>query len=144
MWLCEVLNLNVFPHFVRYTSPTDLMMSPVTKGLFAKTRRDGGAVLPPGGKNRPKVNQWGNNILFCIHFFYLCYFTLFWYLAICTVLVYVCHFQLLQILDMPLKDVGPIQNKLPMLIDEKINSAWRIQRTFVQHDNSFDSGSKGV
>ncbi|KAG5059934.1 hypothetical protein JHK87_000963 [Glycine soja] len=70
-----------FKYAERYTSPTDLMMSPVTKGLFAKTRRGGGAVLPPGGKNRPKI------------------------------------------LDLPLKDVGPIQNKLPMLIDEKINSA---------------------
>ncbi|KAL2951100.1 hypothetical protein AAZX31_19G027700 [Glycine max] len=70
-----------FKYPERYTSPTDLIMSPVTKGLLARTRRGGGAVLPPGGKNQPKI------------------------------------------LDMPLKDVGPIQNKLPMLIDEKINSA---------------------
>ncbi|RDX84602.1 hypothetical protein CR513_34330, partial [Mucuna pruriens] len=67
-----------FKYPERYTSPTDLMMSPVTKGLLARTKR-GGAVLPPG-KNQPKI------------------------------------------LDMPLQDVGPLQNKLPILIDEKINS----------------------
>ncbi|TKY50185.1 hypothetical protein E2542_SST27642 [Spatholobus suberectus] len=67
-----------FKYPERYTSPTDLMISPVTKGLLARIRK-GGAVLPPG-KNQPKI------------------------------------------LDMPLQDVGPFQNKLPMLIDEKINS----------------------
>ncbi|KAL6287745.1 hypothetical protein ACE6H2_012135 [Prunus campanulata] len=35
-----------FKYPERYTSPTDLMMSPVTKGLLARNRK-GGALLPP-------------------------------------------------------------------------------------------------
>jgi len=31
-----------FHIFLRYTSPTDLMMSPITKGLLARTKRGGG------------------------------------------------------------------------------------------------------
>ncbi|KAJ4826086.1 hypothetical protein Tsubulata_015182, partial [Turnera subulata] len=34
------------PKAFKYRSPTDLMVSPVTKGLLARSRR-GGAVLPP-------------------------------------------------------------------------------------------------
>nr|ACZ74665.1 hydroxyproline-rich protein [Phaseolus vulgaris] len=45
-----------FKYPERYTSPTDLMMSPITKGLLARTKRGGGggAMLPPG-KNQPKI-----------------------------------------------------------------------------------------
>ncbi|KAK4799926.1 hypothetical protein SAY86_025291 [Trapa natans] len=35
-----------FKYPERYRSPTDMMVSPVTKGLLARTRR-GGALLPP-------------------------------------------------------------------------------------------------
>ncbi|KAK7271854.1 hypothetical protein RJT34_28092 [Clitoria ternatea] len=66
-----------FKYPERYTSPTDLMMSPVTKGLLARSKK-GGALLPPG-KNERKI------------------------------------------LDMCLQDVGPLQNKLPMPIDENMN-----------------------
>ncbi|KAJ7974312.1 Hydroxyproline-rich protein [Quillaja saponaria] len=40
-----------FKYPERYTSPTDLMMSPVTKGVLARNRKGGGrgALLPPGG-----------------------------------------------------------------------------------------------
>ncbi|XP_003618730.4 uncharacterized protein [Medicago truncatula] len=69
-----------FKYLERYTSPTDMMMSPVTKGLLAINKK-GGALLPPGpGKYQPKVP------------------------------------------DMCLQDLSPLQNKLPMLIDEKLNS----------------------
>ncbi|XP_061366515.1 uncharacterized protein LOC133309731 [Gastrolobium bilobum] len=67
-----------FKYPERYTSPTDLLISPVTKGLLARSKK-GGALLPPG-KNQPKIP------------------------------------------DMSLQDVGPFQNKLPMLVDEKINT----------------------
>ncbi|XP_020230258.1 uncharacterized protein LOC109811033 [Cajanus cajan] len=43
-----------FKYPERYTSPTDSMMSPVTKGLLARTKR-GGAVLPPGKIQPPKI-----------------------------------------------------------------------------------------
>ncbi|XP_057981166.1 uncharacterized protein LOC131166590 isoform X2 [Malania oleifera] len=36
-----------------YTSPTDLMMSPISKGLLAR-RRKGSLLLPPS-KNQPKI-----------------------------------------------------------------------------------------
>ncbi|XP_027359486.1 uncharacterized protein LOC113868119 [Abrus precatorius] len=68
-----------FKYPERYTSPTDMMISPVTKGLLARSKK-GGALIPPG-KNQPKIPDM------CL-----------------------------------LQDVGPFQNKLPMLIDEKINS----------------------
>ncbi|KAF3444860.1 hypothetical protein FNV43_RR14553 [Rhamnella rubrinervis] len=42
-----------FKYPERYTSPTDLMVSPVTKGLQARSRK-GGALLPPS-KNQLKV-----------------------------------------------------------------------------------------
>ncbi|XP_052723291.1 uncharacterized protein LOC108345305 isoform X3 [Vigna angularis] len=35
-----------FKYPERYTSPTDMMMSPITKGLLARTRRGGGVMLP--------------------------------------------------------------------------------------------------
>ncbi|KAH7532726.1 hypothetical protein FEM48_Zijuj04G0052900 [Ziziphus jujuba var. spinosa] len=35
-----------FKYPERYTSPTDLMVSPVTKGILARSRK-GGALLPP-------------------------------------------------------------------------------------------------
>lgn len=37
--------------------------------------------------------------------------------------------------NMCLQDPSPLQNKLPMLIDEKLNSTWGIQWNFVLHDN---------
>ncbi|XP_004489464.1 uncharacterized protein [Cicer arietinum] len=44
-----------FKYPERYTSPTDMMMSPVTKGLLARNKKKG-AILPPGvGKYQPKV-----------------------------------------------------------------------------------------
>ncbi|KAI6700470.1 hypothetical protein NL676_014794 [Syzygium grande] len=42
-----------FKYPERYRSPTDLMVSPVTKGLLARSRK-GGAVLPPS-KDQLKV-----------------------------------------------------------------------------------------
>ncbi|XP_011009399.1 PREDICTED: uncharacterized protein LOC105114531 isoform X4 [Populus euphratica] len=39
----------------RYRSPTDLMISPITKGLLARNRKDG-ALLPPS-LNQPKVQD---------------------------------------------------------------------------------------
>ncbi|XP_011009398.1 PREDICTED: uncharacterized protein LOC105114531 isoform X3 [Populus euphratica] len=39
----------------RYRSPTDLMISPITKGLLARNRKDG-ALLPPS-LNQPKQVQ---------------------------------------------------------------------------------------
>ncbi|WVZ15484.1 hypothetical protein V8G54_013050 [Vigna mungo] len=71
-----------FKYPERYTSPTDMMMSPITKGLLARTRRGGGVMLPTD-KNQQKI---------------------------------------VQILDMPLKDVGSFQNKFQMQFDEKINT----------------------
>ncbi|KAI5442788.1 uncharacterized protein LOC127121311 [Lathyrus oleraceus] len=70
-----------FKYPERYTSPTDMMMSPVTKGLLARNKK-GAAKLPPGigAKYQPKVPE------------------------------------------MCLQDVSTFQNKLPMMIDEKINS----------------------
>ncbi|WJX70649.1 hypothetical protein P8452_54730 [Trifolium repens] len=47
-----------FKYPERYTSPTDMMMSPVTKGLLARNKKGGGALLPPGiraSKYQPKV-----------------------------------------------------------------------------------------
>ncbi|KAH0997892.1 hypothetical protein GBA52_021756 [Prunus armeniaca] len=46
-----------FKYPERYTSPTDLMMSPVTKGLLARNRK-GGALLPPS-KNLLKPQDSG-------------------------------------------------------------------------------------
>lgn len=43
--------------------------------------------------------------------------------------------RLLQVPNMCLQDPSPLQNKLPMLIDEKLNSTWGIQWNFVLHDN---------
>ncbi|KAJ1381936.1 hypothetical protein SESBI_44670 [Sesbania bispinosa] len=77
-----------FKYPERYTSPTDLMVSPVTKGLLARSKKGGGALLPP-------VRYKYNSASLC---------------------------QLLQIPDMCLQDAGPFQNKLPLVIDEKINS----------------------
>ncbi|KAL1338215.1 hypothetical protein HN51_032901 [Arachis hypogaea] len=66
-----------FKYPERYTSPTDLMVSPVTKGLLARTKR-GGALLPPPSKTETKIP------------------------------------------DTSLQDVSPLQNKVPMLIEEKL------------------------
>ncbi|KAI4352465.1 hypothetical protein L6164_006715 [Bauhinia variegata] len=57
-----------FKYPERYTSPTDMMVSPVTKGLLARGRK-GGALLPPG-RNQPKIpdllaqeaSQFQNNV----------------------------------------------------------------------------------
>ncbi|XP_022773756.1 uncharacterized protein LOC111316008 [Durio zibethinus] len=40
----------------RYRSPTDSMMSPVTKGLLARNRKGGGSFLPPG-LNQTKIHE---------------------------------------------------------------------------------------
>ncbi|KAK6913339.1 hypothetical protein RJ641_022940 [Dillenia turbinata] len=47
-----------FKYPERYTSPTDLMVSPVTKGVLARTRK-GAAGLPPAF-NQTKYNAFGN------------------------------------------------------------------------------------
>ncbi|GMN42104.1 hypothetical protein TIFTF001_011324 [Ficus carica] len=44
-----------FKYPERYRSPTDSMMSPVTKGLLARSRK-GGALLPPS-KNHHKIHD---------------------------------------------------------------------------------------
>ncbi|XP_027078908.1 uncharacterized protein [Coffea arabica] len=44
-----------FKYPERYTSPTDLMMSPVSRGLLARSRKPG-ALLPPS-KNQPHQLQ---------------------------------------------------------------------------------------
>ncbi|CAK7355708.1 unnamed protein product [Dovyalis caffra] len=44
-----------FKHPERYRSPTDLIISPITKGLLARNRK-GGALLPPS-LNQPKAQQ---------------------------------------------------------------------------------------
>ncbi|XWS30165.1 hypothetical protein CRYUN_Cryun24cG0094300 [Craigia yunnanensis] len=44
-----------FKYPERYRSPTDSMMSPVTKGLLARNRKAGGSLLPPS-INQTKVN----------------------------------------------------------------------------------------
>ena len=61
--ICFILILFLLVHFFRYTSPTDLMVSPVTKGLLARSKK-GGALLPPG-KSQTKVTS---NSLFCYNF----------------------------------------------------------------------------
>ncbi|KAK9671348.1 hypothetical protein RND81_12G023800 [Saponaria officinalis] len=56
--LCTPDRLKVpkpFKYPERYTSPTDHMMSPISKGLLARSRR-GGALLPPS-KTLSKVNE---------------------------------------------------------------------------------------
>ncbi|OAY56913.1 uncharacterized protein LOC110609971 [Manihot esculenta] len=48
-----------FKYSERYRSPTDLMVSPITKGLLARNRKGGGgaaALLPPS-TNQPKVQE---------------------------------------------------------------------------------------
>ncbi|XP_022751944.1 uncharacterized protein LOC111300576 [Durio zibethinus] len=40
----------------RYRSPTDSMMSPVTKGLLARNRKGGGSLLPPS-LNQTKIHE---------------------------------------------------------------------------------------
>ncbi|KAK3212462.1 hypothetical protein Dsin_017168 [Dipteronia sinensis] len=44
-----------FKYSERYRSPTDSMMSPVSKGLLARNRK-GGALLPPS-LNQPKIQE---------------------------------------------------------------------------------------
>ncbi|KAK4851274.1 hypothetical protein QYF36_013760 [Acer negundo] len=44
-----------FKYPERYRSPTDSMMSPVSKGLLARNRK-GGALLPPS-LNQPKIQE---------------------------------------------------------------------------------------
>ncbi|OWM64526.1 uncharacterized protein LOC116207434 [Punica granatum] len=44
-----------FKYPERYRSPTDMMVSPITKGLLARARR-GGALLPPS-KDQLKVQD---------------------------------------------------------------------------------------
>ncbi|GKU97351.1 hypothetical protein SLEP1_g10507 [Rubroshorea leprosula] len=41
----------------RYRSPTDSMMSPVTRGLLARNRKGGGVVLLPPSLNQPKIQD---------------------------------------------------------------------------------------
>ncbi|KAI4321333.1 hypothetical protein MLD38_034730 [Melastoma candidum] len=44
-----------FIHPERYRSPTDKMVSPITRSLLARTRRRGGALLPPSMINPQKM-----------------------------------------------------------------------------------------
>ncbi|KAB5516473.1 hypothetical protein DKX38_027121 [Salix brachista] len=44
-----------FKYPERYRSPTDLMISPITKGILARNKK-GGALLPPSW-NQPKVQD---------------------------------------------------------------------------------------
>ncbi|MED6218444.1 hypothetical protein PIB30_026668 [Stylosanthes scabra] len=69
-----------FKYPERYRSPTDSMVSPVTKGLLARTKRGAPAALLP-----PSITQ--------------------------------TH----KIPGLSLQDVSPLQNKLPMLIDDNLN-----------------------
>ncbi|KAI3452214.1 hypothetical protein Pfo_008879 [Paulownia fortunei] len=39
-----------------YTSPTDQMMSPVTRGILARSRK-GSKLLPPSAANQPKIQD---------------------------------------------------------------------------------------
>ncbi|XP_039005520.1 uncharacterized protein LOC120132895 isoform X2 [Hibiscus syriacus] len=45
-----------FKYPERYRSPTDSMMSPVTKGLLARNRKAGGSLLPPS-INQTKIHE---------------------------------------------------------------------------------------
>jgi len=58
-----------FKYPERYRSPTDAMMSPVTKGLLARTRKSSGSLIPPSF-NQTKVNFfiYQNQNRFYIHF----------------------------------------------------------------------------
>ncbi|XWS40993.1 hypothetical protein CRYUN_Cryun17cG0042900 [Craigia yunnanensis] len=47
---------NTFKYPERYRSPTDSMMSPVTKGLLARNRKGGGSLLPPS-INQTKIHE---------------------------------------------------------------------------------------
>ncbi|KAK6129162.1 hypothetical protein DH2020_037094 [Rehmannia glutinosa] len=43
-----------FKYPERYTSPTDQIMSPVTRGILARSRK-GSKLLPPSAANQPKI-----------------------------------------------------------------------------------------
>ncbi|XWS32968.1 hypothetical protein CRYUN_Cryun22dG0036700 [Craigia yunnanensis] len=45
-----------FKYPERYRSPTDSMMSPVTKGLLARNSKGGGSLLPPS-LNQTKIHE---------------------------------------------------------------------------------------
>ncbi|XP_058184858.1 uncharacterized protein LOC131302313 [Rhododendron vialii] len=45
-----------FKYPERYTSPTDQMMSPISKGLLARSRKKPGMLLPPS-KNQTKIQE---------------------------------------------------------------------------------------
>ncbi|KAK8565992.1 hypothetical protein V6N13_021062 [Hibiscus sabdariffa] len=45
-----------FKYPERYRSPTDSMMSPVTKGILARNRKAGGSLLPPS-INQTKIHE---------------------------------------------------------------------------------------
>ncbi|XP_010445700.1 PREDICTED: uncharacterized protein LOC104728156 [Camelina sativa] len=45
-----------FKYPERYRSPTDAMMSPVTKGLLARTRKASGSLIPPSF-NQTKIQE---------------------------------------------------------------------------------------
>ncbi|XVF58432.1 hypothetical protein PTKIN_Ptkin07bG0066400 [Pterospermum kingtungense] len=45
-----------FKYPERYRSPTDSMMSPVTKGLLARNRKGGASLLPPS-LNQTKIHE---------------------------------------------------------------------------------------
>ncbi|EOY03678.1 hypothetical protein QQP08_014285 [Theobroma cacao] len=45
-----------FKYPERYRSPTDSMMSPVTKGLLARNRKGGASLLPPS-INQTKIHE---------------------------------------------------------------------------------------
>ncbi|XP_039008062.1 uncharacterized protein LOC120136008 [Hibiscus syriacus] len=45
-----------FKYPERYRSPTDSIMSPVTKGILARNRKAGGSLLPPS-INQTKIHE---------------------------------------------------------------------------------------
>ncbi|KAI5665728.1 hypothetical protein M9H77_15581 [Catharanthus roseus] len=47
-----------FKYPERYMSPTDLMISPVSKGLLARTRKPNGSNLLPPSKIQPKLQSF--------------------------------------------------------------------------------------
>ncbi|GMI98234.1 hypothetical protein HRI_003492700 [Hibiscus trionum] len=46
-----------FKYPERYRSPTDSMMSPVTKGLLARNRKAGGSLLVPPSINQTRIHE---------------------------------------------------------------------------------------
>ncbi|KAJ9173197.1 hypothetical protein P3X46_016360 [Hevea brasiliensis] len=53
-----------FKYPERYRSPTDLMVSPITKGLLARNRKgDGAGGLLPPSMNQPRVQEIAQDVV---------------------------------------------------------------------------------